>query len=54
MRWAEHVAHSGEDRSQYWVLVGKANGKRPLGKLRHRCEDNISTDFQEELGTLTE
>jgi hypothetical protein len=31
MRWAEHVAHIGEDRGPYLVLLGKAEGKRPLG-----------------------
>ena len=41
MSWAEHVVRIGEERVPYWVLVGKAEGKRPLGRLRHRCEDNI-------------
>jgi hypothetical protein len=45
MRWAEHVTHRGEDRGPYWVLVRKAEGKRPLGRLRHRCEDNIKMDL---------
>jgi hypothetical protein len=36
MRWAEHVARMGEYRKEYKVLVGKPEGKRPLGKPRHR------------------
>jgi len=36
MRWAEHVAHMGEERGVYWVLVGKPEGKRPLGRPRRR------------------
>jgi len=31
MRWAEHVAHMGEDRGVYRVLVGKPEGRRPMG-----------------------
>ena len=47
MRWAGHVARMGEDRGVQWVLVGKPEGKRPLGRPRHRWEDNIKIDFQE-------
>ena len=54
MRWAEHVAHIREDRGPYWVLVGKAEGKRPLGRPRHKCEDSIKMELQEGLGTWTE
>ena len=36
MRWAEHVAHMGEERGVYRVLVGKPEGKRPLGRPRRR------------------
>jgi hypothetical protein len=36
-----------EGRSMYRVLVGKPEGKRPLGRPRHRWEDNIYMDFQE-------
>jgi len=36
MRWVEHVAHIGERRGIFQVLVGKPEGKRPLGRLRHR------------------
>ena len=43
MRWAGHVVHIGEREGIYRVLVGKPEGKRPLGRLRHRWEDNIKT-----------
>ena len=46
MRWAGHVAHMGEGRGMYRVLVGKPEGKRPLGTARHSWEDNISTIFR--------
>ena len=42
MRWAERVAHIGERRGVYRILVGKPEGKRPLGRPRHKCEDNIN------------
>jgi hypothetical protein len=41
MRWAGHVARMGEGRSVYMVLVGRTEGKRPLGRPRRRWEDNI-------------
>ena len=41
MRWAGHVARMGEDRGVRRVLVGKPEGKRPLGRPRRRWEDNI-------------
>jgi hypothetical protein len=47
MRWAGHVAWIGEGRVVYRVLVGKPEGKRPLGRPRHRWEDNIKMDLQE-------
>ena len=47
MRWAGHVARMGEERGAYRVLVGKQEGKRPLGKLRRRWVDNIRMDLQE-------
>jgi hypothetical protein len=49
-RWAGHVARMGEGRGVHRVLVGKHEGKRPLGRPRHRCEDNIKMDLQEEEG----
>ena len=47
MRWAGHVARMGEDRDLHRVLVGKPEGKRPLGRPRRRWEDNIKMDLQE-------
>jgi hypothetical protein len=41
MRWAEHVARMGEKRNAYRILVGKPEGKRPLGRPRLRWVDNI-------------
>jgi hypothetical protein len=46
-RWVGHVARMGERRGIYRVLVGKPEGKRPLGTPRHRWEDNIQIDLQE-------
>jgi hypothetical protein len=42
-----HVAHMGEERGAYRVLVGKPEGKRPLGRPRRRWVDNIRMDLQE-------
>ena len=42
-----HVARMGERRGVYRVLVGKAEGKRPLGRARRRREDNIKMNLQE-------
>ena len=47
MRWVGHVAHMGERRGIYRVLMGKPEGKRPLGRLGGRWEDNIKMDLQE-------
>jgi len=47
MRFAGHVAHMGEGRGAYRVLVGKPEGKRPLVRPRHRWEVNIKMDLQE-------
>jgi hypothetical protein len=47
MRWAGHVARMGEGRGVYRVLVGRPEGKRPLGRSRHRWEDNIKLDLRE-------
>jgi hypothetical protein len=44
MRWAGHVARMGEERGVHRVLVGKPEGKRPLGRPRRRWEDNIKVD----------
>jgi hypothetical protein len=47
MRWAGHVARMGEGRDVYSVLVGKPEGKRPLGRPRPRWEDGIKMDLRE-------
>ena len=47
MRWAGHVARMGKRRGVCSVLVGKPEGKRPLGRPRHRREDYIKMDLQE-------
>ena len=47
MRWVGHVARMGEGRDVHRVLVGKPEGKRPLGRPRRRWEDNIKMDLQE-------
>jgi hypothetical protein len=45
MRWAGNVARMGEKRYTYRILVGKPDGKRPLGRPRRRWEDNIKMDL---------
>jgi len=47
MRWAGHVARMGEGRGVYRVLVGKPEGRRPMGRPRRRWEDNIRMDLRE-------
>jgi hypothetical protein len=47
MRWAEHVARMREERNVYKVLMGKPEGKRPLGRLRCRWEYGIRMDLRE-------
>jgi hypothetical protein len=47
MRWAGHVARMGEERKVYTVLVGKTEGKRPLGRPRRRWEERIRMDLRE-------
>jgi hypothetical protein len=50
MRWAGHVARRkhgrGERRGLYMILVGKPDGKKPLGRPKRRWKDNIKMDFQ--------
>ena len=46
MRWAGHVARMGEERVVYRVLLGKPEGRRPLGRPRRRWVDNIRMDLQ--------
>ena len=45
--WAGHVARMGQGRGVYRVLVGKPEGKRPLGRPRRRWENNIKMDLYE-------
>jgi hypothetical protein len=47
MRWAGHVARMWEGRGVYRVLVGKPEGKRPLGRPRRRWENNIEMNLKE-------
>jgi hypothetical protein len=47
MRWAGHLARMGEGRGTYRDLVGRPEGKRPLGRHRRRYEDNIKMDLRE-------
>ena len=47
MRWGGHVARMVEKRGVYRVLMGKPEGKRPLGRPRRRWVDNIRMDLQE-------
>ena len=53
LRWAGNIARMEEDRSAFKILTGKPTGKRPLGRLGHRWEDNIRMDLQE-IGINTE
>jgi hypothetical protein len=47
IRLAGHVARMGEKRNVYRLLVGRSEGKRPLGRPRHRWRDNIKMNFLE-------
>ena len=47
MIWAGHVECMGEERGMYRILMGKPEGRRPLGRLRRRWVDNIRRDLQE-------
>jgi hypothetical protein len=47
MRWVGHVARMGGKRNMYRLLVGKPEGKRPLGRPRRRWVDNIRMDLLE-------
>jgi hypothetical protein len=54
LRWAGHLACMGKSRSAYRVLVGKPEGRSPLGRPRRRWEDNIKMDLTEvERGAWT-
>jgi hypothetical protein len=47
MRWVGHVARMGEKRNVYRLLVGKPEGKRPLGRPKRKWRDNIKMDLLE-------
>jgi hypothetical protein len=47
MSWAGHVARTGEKRNPYKLLVGKPEGRRPLGRPRRRWLDDINVDLVE-------
>jgi hypothetical protein len=47
MRWTGHVALKGAKRNAYSIMVGKPEGKRPLGMPRRRWVDNIKMDLRE-------
>ena len=47
MKWAVHVARMGNTKGAYRVLVEKPEGKKQLGRRRHRWEDNIKMDLQD-------
>jgi hypothetical protein len=45
MTWVGHVAQMGAKRNAYRIFVGKPEGKRPLGRPRHRWVDNIKMNL---------
>jgi hypothetical protein len=47
IRWAGHVTRKGEKRNAYRILVGKPEGRRPLGRPRRRWVDNVKIDLRE-------
>jgi hypothetical protein len=47
MSWAGHVVHMGKNRNTYRILVGKPEGKTPLGRPSWKCKDNIKIDLRE-------
>jgi hypothetical protein len=50
MRWTGHIARMGEGRDAYRIVVGRPEGRRPLGRLRRSSENNIKMDLQEWYG----
>jgi hypothetical protein len=46
MKWAGHVAHMGDRKGEYRVLVGRPEGKRPLGRPRRRWDSNLKRIFK--------
>jgi hypothetical protein len=49
MRWVSQLAHMGAKSNSYRVLVGKPEGKRPIGRPRHKLEDNIKMDLKRNM-----
>jgi hypothetical protein len=47
MRWVGHVARMGQKTGASRILVGRPEGRQPLGRPRHRWEDNIKMDLQD-------
>jgi hypothetical protein len=47
MKWAGHVTRMGVERKMYKILVGKPEGKKPLGRPRHRWEGELRICFKE-------
>jgi hypothetical protein len=47
MRWVGHVVRIREKRGAYRILLGRPEGRRPLGRPWHRWEDNIKMDLQD-------
>jgi hypothetical protein len=50
MRWTGHVVLMGENRNAYRMFVGKPEGKRPLGRPRHKWMDSMKMDLGERMG----
>jgi hypothetical protein len=53
MKWAGHVARMGEKRGAYRILVGRPEGRRPLGRPRRKWEDNIKMNLEVDWGEWT-
>jgi hypothetical protein len=53
LKWTGNTAHMGERRGACRVLVVKSEGRRPLGRPRHRWEDNIKKDLRELQNAVT-
>jgi hypothetical protein len=47
MRWAGYIASMGIETDAYRIMVGKPDGNRPLGRPRHRLDNNIKKDLEE-------
>jgi hypothetical protein len=47
MRWVGHIAHMGEMRNAYKIMVGKPKGKKPFGRRRHKWENNVRWILEE-------